>query len=416
MSAFPRAFRFYIGSFSGFPREIWLLTLVTFVNRAGTMVVPFMSLYLTKDMGLTLEEVGWIMSCFGAGSVVGSWLGGKLTDKLGFYDVMVGALVTSALAFIALGHLRGLWPFGIGVFGLMVLSDAFRPAMFVAIRSYAAPEQRTRAVTLIRLAINLGFSLGPAIGGLIIATWSYGALFWVDALTCIAAACILLIGLTRKQAQHDNNAARTEANGSPYRDAPYLFFLLTVALISIAFLQYFSSIPLFYSGAHHLSEAYIGLLLGANGLIIFLIEMPLVKYCEDRRFSIHAIMRFSVLLIAASFAVLNLVPTVAFLWVGMALMTVGEMLNFPFMNRFAYDRADRGKPGAYMALFTISWSVAHIIGHTLGLNLIAWFDYTATWWVLTGILAAAVGMLYVLERMLRAEAAPCGGVNAARSE
>ncbi|MBL8009878.1 MAG: MFS transporter, partial [Flavobacteriales bacterium] len=246
MSALARAFRFYFQSFSGFSREIWLLTLVTFVNRAGTMVVPFMSLYLTKDMGLTLEEVGWIMSCFGAGSVVGSWLGGKLADKLGFYDVMVGALLTSGLAFLGLSWLRGFWAFGAGVFVLMVLSDAFRPALFVAIRSYAAPEQRTRAVTLIRLAINLGFSLGPAIGGFIIATWSYEGLFWVDALTCIAAAAILITGLPRAQAQNDNSAARTTRNGSPYRDGPFLFFLLSTVLICIPFLQYFSSIPLFY--------------------------------------------------------------------------------------------------------------------------------------------------------------------------
>lgn len=405
MSALARAFRFYFQSFSGFSREIWLLTLVTFVNRAGTMVVPFMSLYLTKDMGLTLEEVGWIMSCFGAGSVVGSWLGGKLADKLGFYDVMVGALLTSGLAFLGLSWLRGFWAFGAGVFVLMVLSDAFRPALFVAIRSYAAPEQRTRAVTLIRLAINLGFSLGPAIGGFIIATWSYEGLFWVDALTCIAAAAILITGLPRAQAQNDNSAARTTRNGSPYRDGPFLFFLLSTVLICIPFLQYFSSIPLFYSEVHRMSEFAIGLLLGANGLLIFLIEMPLVKYCEDRRFGLHAILRFSVLLFAASFVVLNVFPTIAFLWVGMVLMTVGEMLNFPFMNRFAMDRADRGQPGAYMALFTISWSVAHIIGHTLGLNLIAWFGFTATWWVFTATLIASMGMLYALQRMVKRESA-----------
>ncbi|MBK9176791.1 MAG: MFS transporter [Flavobacteriales bacterium] len=404
MSALAQAYRFYISSFSGFNREIWLLTLVTFVNRAGTMVVPFLSLYLTKDMGLTLEDVGWIMSCFGAGSVVGSWLGGKLTDKLGFYDVMVGALLTSACAFIALRYLHGFWPFAAGVFVLMVLSDAFRPAMFVAIRSYATPEQRTRAVTLIRLAINLGFSLGPAIGGFIIATWSYSGLFWVDALTCFAAAGILMLGLPRAQAQDDNSAARTTKNGSPYRDKPYLFFLLAVTLISIPFLQYFSTVPLFYSDRHGLSEEYIGILLGANGLIIFLLEMPLVKYCEERRYGLHAIMRFSVLLFALSFVVLNVFPTIAFLWVGMALMTVGEMLNFPFMNRFAFDRAERGATGSYMGLFTISWSVAHIIGHTLGLNLVDAFDYTATWWVFTGVLLGTIAMLYLLERMLKREA------------
>src|SRR5690606_11410468 len=111
--------------------------------------------------------------------------------------------------------------------------------------------------------------------------------------------------------------------------------LLITTLIGIAFLQYFSSVPLFYNEVHGLSEKHIGILLGANGLLIFLLEMPLVKYCEVRGFGLHGILRSSVLLIASSFAVLVLFPHVAFLWVGIVLMTFGEMLNFPFFNRFA---------------------------------------------------------------------------------
>lgn len=403
MDAISRALRFYIGSFSGFSREVWLLTLVSFVNRAGTMVVPFMSLYLTKDMGLSLQQVGWIMSCFGAGSVVGSWLGGKLSDKLGFYDVMLGALTTSGFAFIGLQYLHGLWSFAVGVFVLTALSDAFRPALFVALRTYARPEDRTRAVTLIRLAINLGFSTGPALGGFIIAAGGYAGLFWVDGLTCLGAAALMWWGLPRTGGQKDGHASGSAATGSPYQDRPYLFFLLTMTFICIAFMQYFSSVPLFYSDVHALSEEYIGVLLGANGLLIFLLEMPLITLCEQRRYGLHVILRFSVLLFALSFAVLNLLPTVAFLWAGMALMTVGEMLNFPFMNRFANERADRGQPGAYMALYTMGWSVAHIIGHTLGLNLITWFGYEVSWWLFTAMLVVAIGMLYGLERILRAE-------------
>lgn len=404
MQALLNAYRFYLSSFAGFSREIWLLALVTFINRAGTMVVPFLSLYLTKDMGLSLEQVGWVMSSFGAGSVVGSWLGGKLSDKLGFYDVMIGALLTSGLAFISLQFIKGFAPFCIAIFFLLVLSDAFRPAMFVAIRSYARPENRTRAVTLIRLAINLGFSLGPAMGGVIIAWWGYSGLFWADGLSCIAAMSLMWLGLRRKQVLKDGATARPTASDSPWRDRPYLYFLLAVTLISIPFLQYFSTVPLFYSEVHGLSEEYIGLLLASNGLLIFLLEMPLVKYCEDRRFSLHAILRSSVVLFALSFIVLNLFPVLTFLWVGMVLMTVGEMLNFPFMNRFAYDRADRGQPGSYMGLFTVAWSVAHVIGHTLGLNLVKWVGFTDTWYFFTGVLVLCIGMLYVVERMVRREA------------
>ena len=229
---FAKALRYYLNSFSGLNREVWILALITFVNRAGTMVVPFMSLYLTKDMGLSLEQVGWVMSSFGAGSVVGSWLGGKLADKLGFYDVMIGALFTSGVAFILLQFVHGFAPFCIGIFLLLLLSDAFRPAMFVAIRAYAGTESRTRAVTLIRLAINLGFSMGPAVGGLIIAGFGYSGLFWVDGLTCLVAMAMMLYGLPRAQAQKDNDAARSGALRSPYRDKPYLFFLLTTDMWS----------------------------------------------------------------------------------------------------------------------------------------------------------------------------------------
>jgi len=403
MSFFSRAAHYYVDSFRGFGPQVWVLTALTFVNRAGSMVLPFLSLYLTKDMGLTLEDVGWIMAAFGSGSVLGSWLGGRLTDRLGFYDVMLGSLITSGVAFMGLRFVEGFWAFSAGIFVVSLLMDSFRPAMFVAIRAYAKPENRTRAVSLIRLAINLGFSLGPAIGGFIIATVGYGGLFYVDGLTCVAAAGVLWVGLPRRQAQQDDADTRSTATRSPYGDKPFLFFLLIQVLISIAFLQYFSTLPLFYNEYHGLGEQSIGILLGVNGLLIFLTEMPLIKWCEQRRFRLFHIMRFSTFLFALSFAVLYLVPTVAFLWVGMCVMSLAEMLNFPFMNRFAFDRSDQGPPGAYMALFTISWSVASIVGHPMGLNLVDKLGFMATWQGFTGVLLLALALLFVLERMVRRE-------------
>jgi predicted MFS family arabinose efflux permease len=241
------------------------------------------------------------------------------------------------------------------------------------------------------------------LGGFIIAHGGFSGLFWVDALTCLAAALILWVGLPRLPRTAASTAAERAAAASPYRDRPYLFFLLIVTLIGIPFLQYFSTVPLFYSQVHGLSEEYIGLILGSNGLFIFLVEMQLVRYLETRNIGLHLILRGSVLLFAASFAVLNLLPHIAFLWVGMLFMTVGEMLCFPFTNRMANERADRGSPGAYMGLYTVAWSVSHIIGHSLGLHLIAWSDFYTTWWIFTGVLLLCVAMLYALQRMMRQE-------------
>lgn len=377
--------------------------MVTLINRAGTMVVPFMSLYLTADVGLSLEQVGWIMSAFGLGSVLGAWLGGKLSDTFGFYPVMFWSLLLAGFLFIGLQFVRTFEGFCLAIFLLMVVADTFRPALYVSLRTYSKPENRTRAVTLIRLAINLGFSMGPAVGGIIIASMGYSALFWIDGITCIAAGVLFILTLSRKKAREEVALVQSTATGSPYRDRPYLLFLLIMTIIGAAFLQYFSTVPLFYRNVHHLSEDYIGALLAMNGFLIFLVEMPLIKFFEHPRFSRYGIMMGSSLILAMSFMVLNLGSWTGMLVTGMLLMTLGEMLNFPFMNRFALDRAERGKTGAYMALFTIAFSVSHIIGHNAGLHLVDFLGFHATWYVMAAALALAAAMILWLRGMLKRE-------------
>ena len=156
-----RTINSYQDSFRGLSPEVWWLALITFINRAGTMVLPFMSLYLTQDLKLTLSQVGWIMTSFGFGSLVGTWIGGKLTDTIGFYKIMVRSLLTTGFLFIALQYLHTFESFLVGIFLTMLVADMFRPAMFVSLKAYSKPENRTRSLTLIRLAINLGFSFGP---------------------------------------------------------------------------------------------------------------------------------------------------------------------------------------------------------------------------------------------------------------
>lgn len=392
---------YYLDSFRGFGPEVWWLALVTFVNRAGTMVIPFLSLYLTDALSWSLEDVGWVMSAFGCGSVIGSWLGGKLSDRFGFYAVMFWSLLLVGLAFIALQFIQRFEFFCLAIFCATLIGDTFRPAMYVSLQVYSRPENRTRAVTLIRLAINLGFTAGPAIGGLIIATGGYGGLFWIDGITCILAAILFVTALSRKQAGQLEKASRQVENRSPYRDGPYLLFLFIVFLTAVSFLQYFSTIPLYYRDVHLLSEAEIGILLGCNGLLIFLLEMPLIKWAERPSFSRMRIMVGSTLLFALSFAILNLTHWDGILLIGMVLMTVGEMFNFPFANRFAMDRAERGKTGEYMALFTISFSLSHIVGHNAGLRMVESFGYSATWYAMSGGLLIAASLFFVLRWWLR---------------
>ncbi len=388
----------YGNSFKGLRQEIWWLAFITFVNRAGTMVIPFLSLYMKEDMHFTNQQIGWVMSSFGLGSLIGSWIGGKLTDKWGFYPIMFFTLFVSGFMFIALQYVRSFEGFLISIFFLLLVADGFRPAVYVAINAYSKPENRTRSVTLIRLAINLGFAAGPSLGGLIIAATGYNGLFWVDGITCITAALLFFYLLERKQSKKPERHEIKKIYRSPYRDANYLIFLLSALFIAFAFMQLFSTIPLYYREVHYLKESTIGLLIGMNGIIIFITEMPLIKYLEQPRFTMFSILIFSTVLIALSFLVLNLTPWIGILVIGMFLITVGEMLNFPFLNRFALDRAEKGKSGEYMALFTMTFSTSHIFCHNVGMRLINRLGYTSTWYIMILLLLVSV-ILFVWLRI-----------------
>lgn len=363
------------------------------------MVIPFLSLYLTQDLGFTLENVGIIMSCFGLGSLIGSWLGGKLTDIFGAYPVMLVSLVLTGILFIVLQYLESFWALCGGIFMLMIIADAFRPATFVALSAYSKPENKTRSVTLIRLAINLGFSAGPALGGLIIGTIGYHGLFWVDGISCIAAGLLLLVLLNPKKAKV-LDSVENKTPKSAYKDVPYLLFIMAMVLFGFIFVQYFSTIPIYYNDVHALNETQIGLLLAMNGFIIFVFEMPLIKFMETRSLSKISNMILGLALVTLSILILNFTSWIGVLVIGMLLMTLGEMIAFPFSNAFAMDRAKRGRQGEYMALYSIAFSISHIFAHNSGMQSIAKFGYQTTWYLATFIGLLGILLLLLLKKLL----------------
>ena len=392
----------YLGTFKGLSVEVWWLSLITFINRAGTMVIPFLTLYLTKDLGFTEENVGWIMSCFGLGSVLGSWLGGKLTDSIGYYKVMSISLFLTGVLFIALQYVTTLAGFCVGIFLVMLVADTFRPAMFVALSAYSKPENKTRSVTLIRLAINLGFSAGPVVGCFIITSIGYYGLFWVDGITCLMAVVLLIQVLNPKKARILDEV-KVENPVSIYKDRPFWIFFIAMFLFGFVFLQYFSTMPLYYRDVYHLTELEIGLLFGMNGFLIFLLEMPLIKWLENTRYSKPFLILIGFLLTAFSFWVLITGFWVGILIIAMLLATVGEMIAFPFSNAFVIDRAKKGNQGEYMAFYTISFSIAHVFGHNSGMQLIAKIGFDNTWTVITILSFVGIFCLMLLIQFLKKE-------------
>lgn len=398
-------FQRYINNFKGFRREVWILAIITFINRAGTMVLPFLSKYLKEDLNFTYNEVGWIMVCFGLGSMLGSWLGGKLSDKIGFYKIMVFSLFTSGLCFFLLQFVTSFWGLCFSMFLIMSIADMFRPAMFVSLTAYAKPENRTRALTLVRLAVNLGFAAGPALGGLIIMGIGYKGLFWADGITCILAILIFALLVKEKKEPKDQANSHAEAIlvASVFKDKIFWIFLFVSFVTAMIFFQIFTTLPLYHHEQYRLTELQTGLIMTLNGLLIFFLEMPIVSIFERKKTNKLQIILWGSLLMALSFFVLLLNIWAGILIVSIIFMTFGEMFIFPFSNSFALSRAPKGHEGRYMALFTMSFSLAHIASSKTGMEIISHSGYQINWMFMGMMGVLAVVCCVWLKKLVREE-------------
>ena len=395
-NTFARIFMFrataltYRNAYSGLSRSTWLLSLIMLINRSGTMVVPFMTLYLTSPkMGYSVGEAGIVFGLFGLGAFCGAYIGGKLTDKIGYYPVQMITLIGGGILFILLGQMKSYSLICLFTFLVSFVAEAFRPANSTAIAFYSKEETRTRSYALNRLAINLGWALGSAVGG-VLAKINYELLFWVDGLTNISAAIVMAIFLKPVDRKlHLESETPVNPARSAFRDKTFMIFIAVTTLFAACFFQIFTNLPVYFKRHLHLSEPFIGLLMAINGLIIALVEMILVYKLEGRRRSMVYIAT-GVALVGLSFCVLNIPVYGTLIALTMIIMvTFGEILSMPFMNSYWITRTHPSNRGQYAALYTMAWSAAQTLGPMGGAQVAEYLGFNVLWWMIGGLSLAA---------------------------
>lgn len=383
-----------------------MLALVMLINRAGSMVLPFLGVYMTNHLHFSIENSGIVLSFFGIGSVIGSWFGGMITDKIGEYKVQSLSLLLSVPLFC----LIPLFTTEEGLAGIIlmqsIVSETFRPANSVAITKYAKPENITRAFSLNRMAVNLGFSIGPALGGILSAI-SYEFLFFSNALAALLAGLMYIwffrkrTRLAKKKARNVKEAIIIKKENSPYRDRKFMVYCIFCMLFSICFFQLFSTLTIFYKDTAHLSQQNIGFILGYSGFLIVLLEMGFVQLAE-KYFTLGFTMLIGTFLCGFSYAMLAFDYSMVVLLVSMTLLCIGEIWTLPFMSTITALRSGENNKGAYMGLNGMSFSIAFIITPYIG-TLIADKLGFNTLWIGTGVLAIliAIGFYYIVPWMLK---------------
>jgi predicted MFS family arabinose efflux permease len=389
----------YKNAYTGLSKNSWYLSIVMLINRSGTMVVPFMSVYTIQKLHFTVIQSGWVMAFFGLGAFGGAFLGGKLTDKIGFYDVQVGALFLGGIQFIILGYQHTFISISILTFVLSICNESFRPANSAAIAHYADDTNKTRSYSLNRLAVNLGWAVGGGLGGFL-ASINYHLLFWVDGCTNIFAAVLLLSLMPRSQIRKSvKDVAEVVKSAAAHTDGVFLIFIILNTLFSCCFFEFFITQPVFYTIQWHLDSRFIGFLMALNGILIVVIEMVLVHKLDGKRHPL-AYISIGVLLTGITFVFLNILPHTAWIAVLIVVMiTFGEIIAMPFMNSFWVSRTTSSNRGSYAAIYGMSWSAAQIIAPAVGARIIASGGFNSLWWVFAMIcLFVSVGY-YVMKKL-----------------
>jgi len=378
------------------------------------MVFPFLGVYMSKELHFEDEQTGYVLACYGLGSMIGSMLGGWLTDKIGNYKLQYLSLLGSIPMFILLPHFTSVISLAVMIFCQSTISEMFRPANSVAITKYARPENITRAFSLNRMAVNLGFSVGPAMGGMLAAI-SYALLFYINAGAAFFAAVVFIYFFKgRKEnpkptpiAEEEEEIAlgmSTTQRQSPYKDRLFLFYSLFCTLYSIAFLQLFSTLPIFYEKVGGLTELEIGIVLGYSGLLIFLTEMLLVHMAE-RHLTTQKTIFYGALIAPLAFGIFLLDHSILSIFLSITFLSISEMLIFPYTSTVTAMRADDNSKGSYMGVNGLTFAIGFIISPILGTKLVTYFGYDILWIVMGSLfLIAAFGLNYTVGKMVKPKA------------
>jgi MFS family permease len=379
------------------PRAAWLLAATTLVNRTGTMIMSFLVLYLVREQDVGATTAGLIVAAYGIGGIVGSPIAGRLCDRFGGVIVLQSSLAAAGVLALGMYWMRGVVGWMAIVFAFGVAAESLWPANLMLVTHAVTPGQRKFAFALLRLAGNLGASIGPLIGGLL-AHEAFRGVFIVDGATSILAALIVVASIRRARppVAPDTEAAPpapAPKPGSRRIDLALAYFCLAMFPALVVFYQQTSTMLLYITGTLGATEAFYGLLFTINTILILTIELPLTSATAHWRH--RNALALGALLVGIGFGALAFATSAIALCATVVAWTFGEMLILPAGNAYVADIAPADRKGEYMGIYNALWGLVVAVAPPLGIFVLTHHGTRALW---LGALAAGCASAVLLLR------------------
>ncbi len=388
---------------AGLPPQYWLLWVGTLVNRLGSFVVPFLTLYLTTQRAIPVGQAALMVSLFGAGSFAAQLTGGELADRIGRRPVMLLSLLAAPVAMVSLGFARSIPAIAGCTLALGFLTDLYRPAVSAAIADLVPPESRIRAYGYLYWAINLGFAVAPVVAG-VLAGYAYLALFIGDAVTTFAFGVIVLIGLkeTRPAATVRVVHASLRERIGQLGKAPVLLLFSALAFgFGLVYMQGHVTLPVDMQ-SHGLGPREYGLAVAVNGLLIVLVSLPISHAAG--RWPRFGAMAGASLLVGLGFGFQAFADSLPLYALAVAIWTLGEIAAAAVAPAIIADLAPIERRGLYQGVYGSSWSLAFFVGPVLGGRILQDLGAATLWLGCLGLGVVLAGGYLALGALARARA------------
>lgn len=351
------------------PRAAKAILLGIFVNRLAGFIAIFLVLFLT-NRGFSASQAGFALGAYGAGAVVGTLLGGSLTDRLDPRTATLISMMGSAVLIVSILYLHVYALLLLAVFAVSTVGRLYQPAAQTLLTELTPPGRLVMVTAMSRLGINLGTTATPLIGAALLAI-SYNLLFWGEAAAALIYGVIALVALPRRvpkaRPAADETATATRAATGGYlamfANWRYTAFLAAVFLLSAAYVQYTATLPLAIVKAG-LNLWWYGAIVSLNSVVVIVCELLMTKLVQNWPLRVTMFLGFMPVALGYAIYGLGIVPAV--LIIGTLVWTLAEIIGAPTV--FAYPGMTapehlRGRYiGAMQSVFGLGAAVGPIVG------------------------------------------------------
>ena len=349
-----------------FPRKFWIVVGVHFIDKiGGTIVFPFFALYITGKFGVGMTEAGILLGLLSLAGILGSVVGGGLTDRLGRRKLILFGLVASALSALTLGSVSQFaWLFPVAAL-VGLFSEVGGPAHAAMIADILPKEQRQEGFGVLRVVGNMAWLVGPTVGGFV-ARSSFFALFVIDAaISCVVALLFYFFMPETRPAPHERDTeegfVETFRN---YRvvlaDRAFVGFLLAAVLMGMVYIQMYNSLSVYLRDNHGIQPQGYGVLLTSSAITVICFQiwtMRVIKVWPQ-----FLMMALGTVFYLVGFGMFGVVSAYWLFVLAVVIITVGEMIVVPTSQTIAAGFAKIDMRGRYMAAFNLTHSLPAAFG------------------------------------------------------